>query len=204
MKEREYSAVAKAITDIVHSLEVTETPFEIPPLPERLQMYFVQYCIDWMGKDGSFVAPDRALLAKADIRVRRSNRSLEDCHLYLFSDALIISRGSRQSQLFDCFIPLEHLTLWDVPPRSSKVPITPPQCAISDPLGPSDNQEFIIELLNLQTEEKMIVLCISEEEQDHLVDIMSAAISELPWPSSAIEFDEHNHVEFIWGRKHQL
>jgi hypothetical protein len=82
--------------------------------------------------------------------------------------------------------------------------LLPPQCAISDPLGPSDNQEFIIELLNLQTEEKMIVLCISEEEQDHLVDIMSAAISELPWPSSAIEFDEHNHVEFIWGRKHQL
>ena len=49
----------------------------------------------------------------------------------------------------------------------------------------------------------MIVLCISEEEQDHLVDIMSAAISELPWPSSAIEFDEQDRKSTRLNSSHR-
>jgi len=182
LDESEYEQMAEAIIELCSVLEQTVTPYTTPPFSRRLHMYFVQYSFDWMNKDGSFVAPGRSLLEHADVKIRRKNAPTEHCHFYLFSDAIVISRGYKQRQLFESFIPLEHLTFWDVPPRSN-------------------NQEFIIELIDLRDGSRTAVLCANVEEQDALVDALVDAIQDLTLPSAALEFNENNELEYIWGRK---
>ena len=64
-----------------------------------------------------------------------------------------------------------------------------------------DNQEFIIELIDLRDGSRTAVLCANVEEQDALVDALVDAIQDLTLPSAALEFNENNELEYIWGRK---
>ena len=66
------------------------------------------------------MAPNRVLLAKSTVTLRKLDKSREKCYFYLFSDTVVIARDYKQKQIFKCFIPLENLLVWDVPPRASK------------------------------------------------------------------------------------
>mmetsp|Transcript_16667 Transcript_16667/g.21273 ORF Transcript_16667/g.21273 Transcript_16667/m.21273 type:complete len:117 (-) Transcript_16667:322-672(-) len=115
-------AIGQGVSDIISVLKQTNTKYQLSPspLPNKLQLLFVQLSFDWLNKEGTFVCPQRQLLAQTTATIRKQDKSTESCHFYLFSDAVVISRDYMQKQIFRCFIPLENLMVWDVPPRSSE------------------------------------------------------------------------------------
>ena len=129
-------------------------------------------------QDASFINNKRILLARAEIKRRKRDKSTEDVHFYLFSDVIVVSRNYGWKQIFKCFIPLEHVLVWDVPARSRLFfPIVFALCItlIRGSLFYIDVEEFIFEIVDMTTSKKMEFLCTSPLDQSKLVEAISIA-----------------------------
>jgi hypothetical protein len=50
LNEHEYEAFGMALPNLCKAFQETNTPFDLPPLPSKCQVYAIQASFDWQNK----------------------------------------------------------------------------------------------------------------------------------------------------------